>query len=175
MHIKETLLYHVEKYPKLEPQDIIKLIFQSEFGGGHIIKDPATSLQRLKEELLITPANPSIELFTPLVGEIVRVNLAALMEHRIRPEDLNEAFVASARLVKGDTESLEQKLGVALALAKSGAFSFWHDSLLECISQWRDMGYPMVSHSQNYRDNYAPAYRVVLKTEIEKYIKAKEK
>ena len=171
MQIKEILEYHASLYPCLEPVDVIKLIFQSEFGGGHIIKDPQTSLERLKEELLITPANPSLPLFVPISDGMVRVNLAALTEHRITPEQLNEAFVSSAKLVVGDIASLEQKLECATALADAGVFSFGREELSSFISLWREKGCPMVSHSQIYRDNYAPAYRVVLKTEIEKIIK----
>ena len=171
MHIKEVIEYHIKKYPRLEPQDVIKLIFQSEFGGGHIIKDPDTSFKRLKDELLVTPTNPSIELFEPLSDGLVRVNLAALSEYRITPEELNEAFVLSASLVVGGVESLEQKLEIAISLSKDGAFPFDHGALLECISKWRDAGYPMMSHSSTYRDAYAPAYRVALKREVEKFIK----
>lgn len=30
---------HAARYPRMEPQDFGKLIYQSEFGPGHFIKD----------------------------------------------------------------------------------------------------------------------------------------
>ena len=48
--MKEILIRHWEQYPKMEAQDMVKLIFQSEFGGGHMISDPGMSLERLKKE-----------------------------------------------------------------------------------------------------------------------------
>lgn len=46
--ISALVTTQLEKYPQMKAQDIIKLIYQNEFGGGHMIDDPETSLKRLK-------------------------------------------------------------------------------------------------------------------------------
>ena len=48
--IEKYILEHIERYPEMELSDIIKLIYQSEFGGGHMIKNPKASLERLIKE-----------------------------------------------------------------------------------------------------------------------------
>ena len=48
--ISALVTTQLEKYPQMKAQDIIKLIYQNEFGGGHMIDDPETSLKRLKDE-----------------------------------------------------------------------------------------------------------------------------
>ena len=41
---------HIDTYPLMEVQDVCKLIYQSVFGGGHMIPNPDYSLKRIKEE-----------------------------------------------------------------------------------------------------------------------------
>ena len=48
--MREILIRHWEHYPRMEAQDLVKLIYQSEFGGGHLIRDPGESLRRLQAE-----------------------------------------------------------------------------------------------------------------------------
>ena len=48
--MREILIRHWEHYPGMEAQDLVKLIYQSEFGGGHLIRDPGESLRRLQAE-----------------------------------------------------------------------------------------------------------------------------
>ena len=48
--MKNIILEHVKKYPLMEIRDIAKLIYQSEFGGGHMIADSSMSLRRIQEE-----------------------------------------------------------------------------------------------------------------------------
>ena len=48
--MKNIILEHVKKYPLMEIRDIAKLIYQSEFGGGHMIPNPEISLKRIQEE-----------------------------------------------------------------------------------------------------------------------------
>ena len=33
--LEQILQDHARKYPKMEPTDAVKLIYQNEFGGGH--------------------------------------------------------------------------------------------------------------------------------------------
>lgn len=37
--LKAVLKAHGARYPKLQIQDAVKLIYQNEFGGGHLIRD----------------------------------------------------------------------------------------------------------------------------------------
>ena len=39
--LEDCILEHIKRYPEMEIQDVVKSFFQSEFGGGHMIKDPS--------------------------------------------------------------------------------------------------------------------------------------
>jgi hypothetical protein len=41
---------HMAAYPLMEVRDVCKLLYQSVFGGGHMIPNPDYSLKRIKEE-----------------------------------------------------------------------------------------------------------------------------
>ena len=45
--LRSILLAHARRYPAMAPQDGVKLVYQNGFGGGHLVTDPAQSLERL--------------------------------------------------------------------------------------------------------------------------------
>ncbi len=53
---------HANKYPLMQPCDAVKLLYQHEFGGGHLVTDENLSLQRLQEETASLTANTGIQL-----------------------------------------------------------------------------------------------------------------
>ncbi len=172
MQLKEILLLHSKMYPKMQAQDVIKLLYQNEFGGGHLIADENLSLLRLKNELENTPTNPALPLFVPIGNGLVRVNLCALTEHRISPEELNSAFVRSANLIKGTKKSLRNKINSFCEWIKmENPFEFSASEFEQFAAEYEKSDFPIISHSSCYREYYAPAYRVI----IEKMLKNKEK
>lgn len=44
------LTAHAARYPLMRPADAVKLLYQQEFGGGHLVTDTADSLVRLRTE-----------------------------------------------------------------------------------------------------------------------------
>jgi len=48
--MKGLLLRQYDLYPKMQIQDMVKLIYQNEFAGGHLIENEKDSLQKLQEE-----------------------------------------------------------------------------------------------------------------------------
>ena len=54
--LEKILIEHCSRYPCMQIQDMIKLIYQNEFAGGHLISDRKGSLARLKEEYLSAAA-----------------------------------------------------------------------------------------------------------------------
>jgi uridine kinase len=76
-------------------------------------------------------------------------------------EILNKIFVLSANHKKGTTEELENYLGVLLSMCKKGEVPFSSEEAESFLTLWKEQGYPAISHSETYRMNYQPAYRVV--------------
>ena len=137
----------------MEPRDAVKLAYQSEFAGGHLIRDRRESLARLKTELAGVRQRPG--------GGLVRVHLAALAEHGITPEQLNGWFADTAQRSRGSLEGLLQRLDVLRALAREGRLPFGRAAAERYLMDYAAQGYPPLSHSQAYRAAYRPAYRVV--------------
>ena len=158
--MKSILLAHARKYPLMEPTDAVKLIYQNEFGGGHLIRDEAACLSYLRREYEAVEKDGNAQPFEPIGNGIIRVNLAALEEEKL--EQLGMAFIRSAAEHKGSMESFLGKLTVLKKLAGEGIFSFGTEELEAYLADYQKAGYPPVSHSQTYRDAYKPAYRVVM-------------
>ena len=49
--LEDILLQHFDRYPKMEPQDAVKLIYQHAFGPGHLIRDEKKAFAFLQQEL----------------------------------------------------------------------------------------------------------------------------
>ena len=161
MHSLESILRrHAALYPAMMPCDAVKLVYQNEFGGGHLVANPAGSLERLRQELE-TEAPPRF-CAEPIGNGVVRVMLAGLAETGYSPEDLNRDFIRSAELHHGDQISFLRKLEILRQLTGQGVFSFPAAQLEDYLSAYALQGYPPVSHSPEYRAAYRPAYRIVL-------------
>lgn len=159
--LTDILTVHARKYPLMLPTDAVKLIYQNEFGGGHLISNRERALAYLIREYegLSQTDSP----LTESIGNgIVRVSLCALDRHGIAPEELFDAFVSSAELIRGDIEGFKEKLGLLSTLTADGFLPFSSDELSEYLDEYAAAGYPAVSHSDPYRNTYRPAYRIVL-------------
>ena len=55
----QVLADHAKRYPLMAPCDAVKLIFQNEFGGEHLICEPSATLAWLRAERASTPDDPS--------------------------------------------------------------------------------------------------------------------
>ena len=99
MELREILQTHAAKYPKMQPTDAVKLIYQNEFGGGHMISDEKACLAYLIREYASVEKNPQIPLYEEIGNGILRVNLAAVAEKDL--EQLGYAFIRSAQMHKG--------------------------------------------------------------------------
>ena len=144
----------------MQPRDAVKLIYQNEFGGGHLIRDEEACLNYLRREYADLEKDPSAQLYEEIGNGIIRVNLAALREEDL--EQLGKAFIDSAAKHKGTLDSFLNKLEVLQTLTSEGVFAFDLDALNAYLSEYKAAGYPAVSHSPEYRQAYKPAYRIIL-------------
>lgn len=159
MDLRQIILDHNARYPAWQLEDLVKLIFQNEFGNGHFVSDEKTSLQRLQAELAsITQKHGS--LFERIGNGYVRLNLPALAD-QLTPETVNRIFVTSANTEKGQKERFEAKLKLARGLCLQGELPFAVAALDAYLQEYKQAGFPPVSHSQAYRNTYLPSYRVI--------------
>ena len=159
--LKAILITHAKRYPLMQPTDAVKLIYQNEFGGGHLIRDEQACLNYLRREYTSVAKDPTVPLYEDIGNGIIRVNLAA-----VKPEDLEQlgrAFIDSAAKHKGAMDRFLNKLEVLRKLANEGVFNFDTNALNAYLSEYEAAGYPAVSHSPEYRQAYKPAYRIIRK------------
>ena len=157
--LKKILREHAKRYPLMRPTDAVKLIYQNEFGGGHLIRDEQACLNYLRREYADLEKDPTAELYEDIGNGIVRVNLAA-----VKGEDLaqlGQDFIDSAAKHKGTLDSFLNKLEVLQNLAEEGVFAFDMNALSAYLCEYKAAGYPAVSHSPEYRQAYKPAYRII--------------
>ena len=159
VELKDALLLHANMYPRMRPADAVKLVYQNEFWGGHMIKSPEAALIRLRSEYAATEHDAMQPLMIPIGSGMARVQLKALKESGIA--GLNEAFVETANSSKGTLPEFLEKLDVRLHVTLQGVFAFQAAELEKYLSEYKKKGYPAVSHSEEYREAYLPAYRVV--------------
>lgn len=157
--LRAILIAHAKRYPLMQPTDAVKLIYQNEFGGGQLIRDEEACLNYLRREYADLEKDQTAPLCEDIGNGIVRVNLTALKEEDL--EQLGKAFVDSAAKHKGTLDSFLNKLEVLRTLTAEGVFAFDLDALNSYLSEYEAAGYPAVSHSEQYRQAYKPAYRIL--------------
>ena len=160
--LEQILRMHAEKYPLMEPTDGVKLIYQNVFGGGHLIRDPEACRRMLRQEYAATAQEPGAALTEPIGNGMVRVMLKALEEHGYEVDWLCDDFIRSSQAHRGSLEEFLEKLEVLRALTREGVFGFDRLALETYLEGYKGAGYPMVSHSPDYRAAYGPAYRIVV-------------
>lgn len=160
-NLKQILIAHGKKYPQMAPTDAVKLLYQNEFGGGHMIRDPQACLNYLRREYDATEKDASAIQIEDIGNGIIRVHLAALPEKEV--DALGQAFLASAKDHTGSISRFRKNIQLLEQLTAEGIFSFSREELNRYLTEYEKAGYPAVSHSETYRRAYRPAYRIVKK------------
>ena len=154
--LEQILKDHAARYPRMEAVDYLKLLYQNEFGSGHLVRDRAQAEQAIQQEqeaLIAYPPAPAPEL-EPIGNGQCRLPLALL------PEDgapaLARLLAASAEQVRGSEAAFREKLALLFALCEGGALPIPRAAMEE-EARRRIAGGPVpVSHSAAYRDAYHP-------------------
>ena len=141
---------------------MVKLVYQSEFAGGHLIADNEQSEKRIAEERRTANAVGAPLFAFENIGEgLYRLHLNAPEASGFSDATINRFFINTAAVVRGDTARFEQKLAVLMQCCREGLLPFDVDESVDYIASLKAAGYPPVSHSEAYREAYHPAYRVV--------------
>ena len=76
--LQAILAAHAQQYPAMGPRDAVKLLYENEFGGGHLIVNPERSLEGLRTEYAATLHDPAAPLWENIGNGMVRIHLGAL-------------------------------------------------------------------------------------------------
>ena len=168
--LEDILLQHFAQYPKMEPQDAVKLIYQQEFGPEHMIRDAAKSLAALKMEIAQLQSSGAKEpLYESIGNGLCRLNLRPCRDRNIPAEDVNRLFVETAQGMEGDKRRFRQGLRALQKLAEEEETPFDAVELDLFLARYPD-SCPALHHSVTYRLAYAPAYRIVAQKKLKAYL-----
>ena len=121
------------RHPRMDERDLQKLIYQSVFGGDHLLDDPQRYAGALREEwkglsiddpLATKPALQSID----PDGKTARIHLAACMGLGVDVDRLIELLVGQGRK-HGRRPDYERRWDETVALAVAGSIPFSADRL----------------------------------------------
>ena len=158
---------HAKRYPLMEPCDAVKLIFQNEFGGEHLISEPNATLAWLRAERASTPDDPGALPVEDIGNGMVRVYLSRLEFTETALRTLNRDFSRSAEIHQGWRKDFLSKLDALRGLTRQGVFAFTLEELETYLERYISTGCCPLSHSPAYRAAYRPAYRVVKRSASE--------
>ena len=100
-NLKNILKTHAGRYPEARPRDAVKLIYQNEFGGGHLIRDSAASFAALSQEYQEYNANKYTRdniknikniKFEEIGNGVVRVYLSGIAKNITDESDRPDAY-----------------------------------------------------------------------------------
>lgn len=162
--LQNLILCHYKKYPKMQIADILKLIYQNEFGCGHMISNHENSLDMiLAESAEISQNSCEYAAAEPIGNGLCRLYLS-ILKGSLTAETLNRFFVITANQLRGNAASFEEKVSAFKLLSENEHLPFNVAEISQMMKDYRAADYPAIRHSLQYREEYAPAYRVVDKS-----------
>ena len=167
--LRNILLENYKKYPQSNEVDFLKLIYQNEFGCGHLVSDPKKSLEMIKDELALIDYHSNDVLDYEYIGNhLCRLNLNVLNNSALSVETFNNFLISTANIQQllyqiGDEDNYEHKVVELVQLCTNKLLPLSYDVVMQLFKQNKELGCPPFSHSQKYREIYQPHYRVVRK------------
>ena len=157
---RALLIGHYDAYPKSEIRDFFKFLHHSALGCGHLVSSESAALEFIEREYVgIEYSSKKTE---RLDGDFCRVHLCCISDG-LSKKTLARLFYLSAKHEQGGVAILEEKLCVMRQLISEGILPFDINAFDSELEAWKNEGYPAMHHSDTYREEYRPAYRVIAK------------
>ena len=136
-------------YPLMQIEDYIKLLFQNEFGPEHLVTDKAKVIEYIKSEL--NNENKYNNYHVESIGNgLCRFHFNKLNNNEV--DVLSNLFIKTAELHKGYEENFIKSLNKLAEKNKK-----W----INDISNYLEKGIHPIHHSNIYRNEYKPHYRLI--------------
>lgn len=160
----QLLASHISKYPRMQLQDIFKLLYQGTMGPVHALKSPAVFIRRFKKEYEKLESNKDEPLWESIRpdGQLVRVNLRAYKARTNNHEMLVTLCLWSAECCRGSKDDLLAAWHTFKKLCRSGRIQRYEQEKIADFTKLLDEnGYKAGAHSRTYRRLYKPSYRLI--------------
>ena len=161
--LEKIILQHAERYPQAQVKDYLKLLFQNEFGCGHLLNAPVQSLERLKKEYQEVPRGFVGPYLEDIGGGFARLHLSVLEQTSLSIETFHRIFELSAQKEFGSIFGFFGKIDALRHLCQEKRLPIQEDDLVESLELLSQKELRPFSHSADFHQNYRPAYRVIEK------------
>lgn len=158
MSFEAFLREQMKKHPSMQPQDVVKMCYQAAFGAEHLLLDLDVAKSYLEKEYAEVVATKD-ELYEQISDTVCRINLSAWKADGLPLEWLFRMFVASCRVEQNGKEKFAECLQAAERCI--GAMCFAENEWTKYLAEYKKNGMPSVHHSEYYRANEHPSYRIV--------------
>ena len=160
--LKEIILEHIKKYPEAELQDILKMLYQNEFGPKHLAENEIECFKSLSTEINNINYDENEELFEDIGEGALRLNLKAIPVGTDL-NYINKIIVNSTNNFCGTNEKLVVKFGLLVVMAQNNEIPFDIEKVRNETNTFAKNGFKPISHSEIYKERYSPSYRVISK------------
>ena len=152
--MKKQLQVQRKRYPLMNEEDVVKFAFQGMLGVGHLISSADDAKNRLKAEMASLEPEESEPLIEKISADWVRLNLRPAKAKGMSEDDLAWYLIRSAEW--GSLSFTRQNVyNFCVKLDGSDKMKAAAEKVLD--DSW------LPSHSEQYREAYHPAYRVLHK------------
>jgi len=164
--VAELVEWHKTARPAMRARDTYKLLYQGIFGIGHIMGPGAWEYLKQEASQLNTIEQPSEPLMEPVSvnARVVRVNLRPFLRENQPLSKLMEAMRLSD--IHGNASEFLEIWDAFAHFPWSLKLGFERDDIEAISNSLNSVNPQPMHHTQEYRDVYHPAYRVVKKQEI---------
>ena len=161
--LEKVFAYHISRYPEMEISDFVKLIYQTSFGGMHLLEDKNWAKTWLEYEFLEVSSDNNMPLYESIGNDLVRVNLSRYKALGCSVTNLWQVFEKSANEFDKNIEVFENNAKIGRNVLLNSYLHFSIEEYDAYLEEYRRNNYPLVSHSEKYHQLYNPHYRIVLK------------
>lgn len=148
----------------MQLRDAYKLIYQASMGPEHSVQTPQEFAHRLALEFAPLLPDPHQHLLEPVRDDqsLYRLNLRA---YKAKLHDLSQLvpwLLQTSALAKGTKSELLAVWAAFVLLCERGVIDTFRLPVIYEFTHWLEReDFPAVHHSEIYRREYQPAYRLI--------------
>lgn len=159
--IEDILLEHYQKYPQMELNDFIKLIYQNSFGPRHMHNPSKEDVLKYLDEEIKVVTNET-EIIEDIGNGYVRVYLSKETNIEKMSNDFLNSMIEDT-YTETNIRIFYRKLNILIKLIKKGSIKLPKKESINLVNEYLSNGINPVRHTKIYNELYKPHYRVIRK------------
>ena len=159
--VEDILLEHYQKYPQMELNDFIKLIYQNSFGPRHMHNPTKDAVLKYLDEEIKVVTNET-EIIEDIGNGYVRVYLSKETNIEKLSNDFLNSMIEDT-YTETNIRVFYRKLNILIKLIKKGSIKLPKKESINLVNEYLSNGINPVRHTKIYNELYKPHYRVIRK------------